>query len=69
MMRFLMPDETDLHNLAESVIRKLEAMTDDDYDELSHILTPDYSFDCEGSASGGFSLDLFGDIDPDAEIE
>ena len=69
MMRYLMPDETDLHDLADGVIRKLEAMTDDEYDDLSDSLTPDYSFDCEDSAAGGFSLDLFGDIDPDAEIE
>lgn len=69
MMRYLMPDETELHDLADGVIRKLKGISDEEYDELSNNLTPDCSFDCEDSAYGGFSLDLFEEIDPDAEIE
>ena len=68
MMKYLMPDETDLRHLAEGVVHKLESITDEEYDELSNSLTPDCSFDCEDSALGGFLLDLFDEIDPDAEI-
>lgn len=69
MMRYLIPDETELHDLADGVIHKLKEMSDEEYDELSDSLTPDCSFDCEDSAYGGFPLDLFGEIDPNAEIE
>ena len=69
MVRYLMPDETDLHDLADGVILKLKDMSDEEYDELSDSLTPDCSFDCEDTAYGGFSLSLFDEIDPDAEIE
>lgn len=69
MVRYLMPDEEELQQLAESVIEKLEDMTDDEYNELSDELTPDTfdSFDDEDSAYGGYFT--FTDIDPDAEIE
>ena len=69
MMRYLMPDETDLHDLTEGVIHKLEAMNDAEYNEFSASLTPDCSFDCEDSAFGGFLFDLSEEVDPDAEIE
>ena len=69
MMRYLMPDETELHDLADGVIHKLKDMSDEEYDEFNESLTPDYSFDCEDSALGGFFMNLFDEIDPDAEIE
>ncbi len=38
MMRYLMPDESELKALAEGVVAKLESMTDDEYEELNREL-------------------------------
>lgn len=39
MMRYLMPDESELKALAEGVVAKLESMTDDEYEELNRELS------------------------------
>ena len=38
MMRYLMPDETDLMKLTQGVIAKLENMTDEEFDALFRFL-------------------------------
>lgn len=71
MTRYLMPDERDLQRLAKNVMAKLEAMTDEEYDDLTEALVPDYAdvFSDEDSA-WGTSLHLWlDDINPDDEIE
>ena len=70
MIRYLMPDENELRVLTESVITKLENMTDEEYEALTDELIPDSfeGFFDEDSAWGAYDgfLDV---IDPDAEIE
>ena len=65
-----MPDEKELKELTNTVISKLEAMTDFEYDVLSDELTPDRfeAFDGEDAAFGSCFPSIM-DIDPDAEIE
>ena len=40
MLRYLMPDETELQQLTESAISKLEAMTDAAFDSLAEDIVP-----------------------------
>ena len=42
MIRYLQADETDLHSLAQSVISRLNSMTDAEYAQLMPSLIPDY---------------------------
>ena len=65
MMRYLMPDETDLINLTQGVIAKLENMTDEEFDALAD----DIDFSDEDSAFGWTDNPEWDEIDPDAEIE
>ncbi|MBR2603045.1 MAG: transposon-transfer assisting family protein [Clostridia bacterium] len=71
MIGYLMPDETDLLDLAQGVIAKLEGMTDNDFDDLSEELTPEYSpvFPDEDSAWGTGMAFWLDEVDPDDEIE
>ena len=71
MIGYLLPDEKELLVLAEGVIGKLDAMTDEAFDELSEFLTPDYSrvFPDEDSAWGAILPVWLDDADPDEEIE
>ena len=70
MIGYLLPDEKELLALAEGVIGKLEAMSDEDYDEVSSELTPDYSrvFPDEDSAWGAILPVWPDDTDPDDDI-
>ena len=65
MMRYLMPDETDLINLTQGVIAKLENLTDEEFDAL----VDDIDFSDEDSAYGLISPLWFEETDPDDEIE
>lgn len=42
MMTFLTPEETELRELSQTVLRKLQQMTDEQYDALSDQLIPDF---------------------------
>ena len=50
MMRCLTPDEKQLKTLAERTVKKLEGMTDSEFDDLSDILTPDVFAEPEADA-------------------
>ncbi len=65
MMRYLMPDETDLMKLTQGVIVKLENMTDEEFDALDN----DIDFADEDSAYGLVSPLWFEEINPDDDIE
>ena len=71
MTGYLMPDETELRDLAQGVISKLETMTDKDFDVLSRELTPEYSpvFPDEDSAWGAIMPFWLEDVEPDDDIE
>ena len=63
MMRYLMPDETDLINLTQGVIAKLENMTDEEFDALAD------DIDFSDEDYGLISPLWFEETDPDDEIE
>jgi len=71
MTQYLMPDESELKALAEGVICKLEAMTDEDYDILSDELTPDQfsAFGGEDAAFGCMLCSYYDDEYDGDEIE
>ena len=71
MMRYLMPDELELKQLTQGVIKKLEKMSDSAFDALSDelIRMTIASFDCEDAARGSFCTDTHDEIDWDSEPE
>ena len=71
MIRYVMPEETDLLHLTQSVIAKLEDMTDEEFDALADEMVPDYlaGFWDEDSANSSYSHLWMDEVDPDAEIE
>lgn len=71
MMRYLMPDELELKQLTQGVIKKLEKMSDSAFDALSDelIRMTIASFDCEDAARRNFCTDTHDEIDWDSEPE
>lgn len=75
MMRYLMPDESELKALAAGTIAKLESMTDDEYEELNKELSEKtaaaYAMDFfdEDSAYGSVPPFFLDDLDLDEEPE
>ena len=71
MINCLMPDETALLNLVKGVIGKLEAISDETFDEMSEAMTPDYSlvFTDEDSAWGASVPVWLDEANPDDDIE
>ena len=74
MQKDLMPDEDDLEALTNSVLKKLERMTDDEYFEVVQVLDPFYpledeSYMDEDSAFRWTDNPEWDEIDPEAEIE
>ena len=71
MMRYLMPDETELKASAESAVSKLEGMTDAEYDELIYGLNPPSLADLFNADSAWKSAASFpmNEIGPDSDIE
>lgn len=71
MMRYLMPDESDLKAAAESAVCKLEEMTDADYDDMMYGMDPPGLTDLLDEDSSWRFAAAFppDDISPDNDIE
>lgn len=50
MTQYLTPEETELKNLADSVVKKLRSMTDKEYTDLTR--STDFTFDEEDEHGG-----------------
>lgn len=74
MKRALMSDEQELESLTQGVLKKLERMTDDEYEDAvkemdSFIPLSAEAFSDEDAAHGWYGPLTWFTADPDAEIE